>query len=71
MDLDMKRTPAGGAFTVKLGDYGDRGPNSRGQGHVDDAQIQLQRGIVDVPLIVRILFLDAQGMAAVDLSPAG
>jgi serine/threonine protein phosphatase 1 len=30
IDLDMKRAPSPAAFTVTLGDYIDRGPNSRG-----------------------------------------
>jgi serine/threonine protein phosphatase 1 len=30
IDLDMKRAPCTEAFTVTLGDYIDRGPNSRG-----------------------------------------
>lgn len=30
IDLDMKRSPSAEAFTVTLGDYIDRGPNSRG-----------------------------------------
>jgi serine/threonine protein phosphatase 1 len=30
IDLDMKRAPCAQAFTVTLGDYLDRGPNSRG-----------------------------------------
>jgi serine/threonine protein phosphatase 1 len=30
IDLDMKRAPTAEAFTVTLGDYIDRGPNSRG-----------------------------------------
>ena len=30
IELDMKRAPSSATFTVTLGDYIDRGPNSRG-----------------------------------------
>ena len=48
-----------------------RSPWNTHHSHENDAQIQPQRGIADVPLVERIFLLGAQQFAAVDLSPAG
>ena len=59
-----KRLGYGGLSTVFAGKYA-------WQGHVNDAQIEPQRGIADVPLVKGIFLLRGKQFPAIDLSPAG